>query len=109
MTRNNANERRLQKLRYDRRRAAGRCVRCPTKAVEGSALCDAVQRQVGRDRLYSRQQKLAGIEMVLTELPKPSKPLNGGGIKRDYLIAGWCPPKGSIALGLILNTKDGWR
>jgi hypothetical protein len=102
--RDNVKEARLQKQRYDRRRAAGICTRCEFAAVPGRSLCVdclEIQTQTSRDRRRVDTQ----VPLPLTELPKPSKPLNGGGIKRDYLVQGWCPPKGSIALGMIWNGK----
>lgn len=100
--RDNVKEARLQKQRYDRRRAAGICTRCECAAVPGRVLCvDCLEIQTQT----SRERRRGQAPLPLTELPKPSKPLNGGGIKRDYLVQGWCPPKGSIALQMIWNGR----
>lgn len=107
----------LSQRLYAQRRADRICTRCGKfDAAPGKAQClDCTEYQRNYELTRDRRVKplkrgpVARPRPLLTELPKPSPPLSterrAGGIKRDYLIQGWCPPKGSIALGMIWNGK----
>lgn len=105
----------LSQRLYAQRRADRICTRCGKfDAAPGKAQClDCTEYQrtyeLTRDRRVVRRKPgpVARPRPLLTESPSPplSTERRAGGIKRDYLIQGWCPPKGSIALGMILNGK----
>lgn len=101
-------ERLAQKRRYDRHRAAGTCTRCAKRAALPERRLCADCQDLNRE-LQKARQKSAKTDLViaprpmLTQLPKPSRPL--GLPPPQVSRLGWCPPKGSIALGMIWNGK----
>lgn len=102
-----ANDRIAQKRRYDRYRAAGTCVRCAReRAMPDRTVCPdcrVVQIEIQKARRMGKPYARHPERPMLTELPKPGPPMDRFALTTSR--CGWCPPKGSIALGMVMNGK----
>lgn len=93
------------KTRYDRRRAAGRCVRCPAKAQAGYALCaECSARQLACKR--GKRAADARDDTPVEVVPWRELPRSTGGHKRTYPTMFYCAPAGSLALALLGKDRE---
>lgn len=100
------------KRRYDRRRAAGRCVRCPNRAVTGKALCASCS---DRQLALKREKRGSSDPLPILKTPwQPPKQNTGLPHKRTTAgdarqALGYCPPAGSVALAFFGRVVSHWH